>query len=416
MARSNVWTYLPLDRFTRIISYSPLLFSQVYVPGDDPFGEERQPAVACSDPVLQYSWQPKGGGRPGRDEIAQAIAQAEEMIVRELGFPPVPTWIADDRVVPPRSMPGGYGRAIQPWMFSVRTNNKYVIQGGQEAWAAVQLAAAITYSDVDGDGYFEKATVTVATTVTDVNEIAVYYPGESHDPGWEIRPIKVTIAGGNATITFDRQQAVLPDLLESLGAVAVDGTDDDKFLTTVDVYRHYNDPSQMAILEWTPSICDLSGCQIEADTGCLTAIDERNGIVTVHAGTWDSATSTWTHDCCSWWQRPMRTRLWYRAGYRAPQGTRGVARPMHDMAPELERAISLLALSLMDRMWCTCEQLRNMQAHWRADLSMRSSNQSQSVSYQVSRRVLDNPFGPTRAASFAWDVVQKLRVGEAVIA
>lgn len=405
MARSSVRTMLPLDRFTRLVSYSPMLFNQVYVTTD-----ELQPVTACSDPILQYTWQPKGGGRPGREEIAEAIAQAEERITQVLGFTPLPQWVVDDRVIPPRPAPGAWRTAISPWLFSVRTSNKYVIQGGVEAWSAISLARAVTYSDEDGDGYKETATVSVPTTVTDADEIEVFYPGESHDPAWEIRPIRVTLSGGTATIKFERHQAVMPDLLEALNAEGVDGTVDASFLTTVDVYRHYNDPSTMAVVEWQPSICDEAQCQVEADTGCFAQLNERNGIVAVHAATWDSDDSQWEHRCCSWWRPPTSVRLWYRAGYR----NKNLARPMHDMDSKLERAIAYLALSFMDREWLACEQIRNLQAHWRTDLALRSSNPSQSTSFQTSRRVLDNPFGTTRACLYAWDVVQPMIVGEAV--
>lgn len=333
--------------------------------------------------------------------------------MRAVRFSPIPQWIANDAVLPVRVPRSGlyYPHAPAPWLLNVRASNNYVIEGGVEAWSAISLGQAVTYSDADGDGYDEKATVTVATTVTDVNEISVYYPGESHDPAWEIRPIKVSISGGNATITFERQQAVMPDLLERLDANAVDGLVDANFLTTVDVYRHYSDPSQMAIVEWTPGICNDDACIVETDTGCFSQVNERNGIVNVHAATWDADGYTWQHNCCGWWRQPTRVRLWYRAGYRDNRRPR----PMHDMAPELERAITYLALSLMDRAWEACEQIRNMQAHWREDMARRQSSPGSSSSFQLSPRLLDNPFGTTRAAIYAWRVVQPLIVGEALV-
>lgn len=401
MARAQTQTLLPLDRFTEIVSYSPMLFNQVYMP-------DIQPDSSCSDPVLQYTWQPRSGGRPGREEIAQAIQQAEQMLESVLKFSPAPRWYVDDSVIPASLHSSRY-----PYSMGFRANAFHIIQGGVEAWSVIAAGASVAYGDVDGDGYDELATVTVSTTATDPNEIAVYYPGQDHDPAWEIRPVKVSIDTDldTATITFKRHQAVLPDLLERLDASGVLGTNDANFLTTVDVYRHYNDPSQMGIVEWSPGICDATGCQVSAQTGCLTVQDSRNGLLSLHAAAWDADEASWVHACPTWWRTPTRVRLWYRAGLRDLRKTRY----MHDMHTELERAITFLALSYMDREWLTCEQIRNLQAHWRTDLAVRVSTQAQSTSYNVSRQLLDNPLGTTRAAVYAWRVVQHLLVGEAVL-
>jgi len=85
------------------------------------------------------------------------------------------------------------------------------------------------------------------------------------------------------------------------------------------------------------------------------------------------------------------------------------------MAPELERAVAFLALSYLDREWLTCEQIRNLQAHWRLDLAAQTSNASMSSSFRVDPDLLMCPFGTTRAALYAWRVIQPLRVGEAVL-
>lgn len=395
-------TLLPLDRFARIVGYSPMLFHQVYIP-------DLQPDSSCSDPVLQYTWQPRGGGEPGRDEIANAIAQAEELIAAAMGCPPVPTWVVDDNLAPPRLSPGVYHSW---WSLRTVTNKKHFVHAGREAWSLIQNEAQVAYTDQDGDGYDELATVTVTTTVTDPNEIVVFYPETNHDPVWEIRPIKVLISGGQASITFSRHLAVVPERLEELDAQGVNGVDDNNFLGLVDVWRRYNDPSQMAIVEWHPPICSDDLGQVSAQTGVVQAVDHRNGLLNIHAADWDADEEAWKHVCPTWWRHPDRIRLWYRAGIRDLTQ----ARPMHEMSPDLERAISYLALTLMDRLWTVCEPLRNVQEHWRADLAHRSSSPSGSSSFQVSRQVLDNPFGTTRAAQYAWRVVRQHTVGQAVLA
>lgn len=400
--RDLPYTLLPLERFARIINYSPMLFHQVYV-------TELQDASSCSDPLLQYSWQPRGGGQPGRAEIAHAIKQAEDMIEQTARFSVRPRWVVDDAANVGRRW-GGLGSV--PYSFKVRAGLAYIIQGGREAWSLVDDDVEVVYSDRDGDGYYERATITVATSVEDANELEVYYPGTTHDPGWEIRPIRVTLGSGVATITFERHLAVLPERQEELGAIGVDGLVNGNFLPVVDVWRHYNDPSQMGIVEWQAGMCP-PGCDVEvvndvaAQAGYITPVDNRNSIVNLHAGTWDATLGAWTRTCPPWWTQPHRVRLWYRAGYRDMR----LSRSMQEMSPELERAVTYLALAYLDREWTTCEQLRNVMTHWRADLASRDAGGS----HQLSRGALDNPFGTSRAAVYAWNVVKRLQVGEAVL-
>lgn len=397
-------TLLSLERFARIINYSPMLMHQVYV-------TELQDASSCSDPILQYSWQPRGGGQPGRAEITHAIKQAEDAIEREAHFSVRPRWHVDD-VTFTSSVPSRVGTWGASYRLGVKAPSGYVIQGGREAWSLVESNSPITYNDRDGDGYKEYATVVVNTTVTDANELELYYPSTVHGPGWEIRPLTVVLSGGIATINFSRHLAVRQELLERLDAQGVDGAVDSNFLSAVDVWRHYNDPSQMGIAEWEPSGCEVGASgditDVAAQAGYITPVDARNGLLHMHAGTWDVATAAWQRACPSWWEQPLRVRLWYRAGYRDAR----LPRPMQEMASNLERAVSYLALAYMDREWATCEQLRNVMQTWRADMAKAEAGGDR---YQLSARHLENPFGTTRAAMYAWEVVKRLQVGEAVL-
>lgn len=414
MARADTRTLLPLDRFTQIVSYSPILFNQVYIDTDD-----LQRASSCSDPILQYTWQPASGGQPGREEIAQAIQQAEDQIESILKFSLLPRWYAGARVAYPEN-----GASPSSWLYrtprnqtiAVRAPTFHVLQGGVEAWSLIGAGAAIAYSDVDGDGYDELATVTVATTITDADEIAVYYPGVSAaDRGsWEIRPIKVSFSGGVATVKFARQQCVLAALLERLNAAGVDGMDNANFLTTVDVYRHYNDPSTMATLEWEGCTCNDSCavCSISTQSACITVRDEHNGLIALSPGDWNADDAQYDCACLSVGRRPDRVRLYYRGGYRDTR----VARPMNEMAPQLEKAITYMALVYLDREWLTCEQIHNLMEHWRADMATSVGSPSGlSTSTKLSAESLRNPLGTTRAAFYAYDVIKRMLVGEAVL-
>lgn len=445
MARASTRTSLALDRFARIVGYSPILFSGVYINRVNT-KLALQAASSCSDPVLQYTWQPGNGGQPGRDEIAGAIRQAEDLIEDIVHFPLLPRWEVDDDATPFRTTPSTSARSLlpyhalspfyplgtfyaEPYHLLLRARRFRVLYGGQEAWTLVQAAAAVVYTDQDGDGYAELATVQVNTTVVSPDEICLYYPVTGpvdgpHSPSWEIRPIRVSVNTTlqTATITFDRHQAVQATLIEALDAGGVDGMVDANFLATVDVYRHWNDPSKMAIVEWSPAVYNSAscvgcggagciGCQIGAQTACITQINNHNGIVGIHSADWDAVNLQWTQTFPAWWRRPDRVRLWYRAGFQ----NKGLTRPTHDLAPELERVVALLGLSLLDRDWMACEPTRNLQAYWRTDLALRDFSPSRSQSFNVSRDLLDNPLGTTRAAMYAWQALKHLRVGQGVM-
>lgn len=405
--RMRPTTLLPLERFARVVSYSPILFNQVVITHN-----ELQRDSSCSDPVLEYTWQYRGGGRPGRQEIANAIQQAEDTIYRALKFSAAPRWFSDEIDVTAFRRVGAYGG------FGVRTNNFHLIEPGVER-LDFMITAPLTYTDEDGDGYPETAHVgQFNTTVINDNEITLFAPGYGFDPAYEIRPIRVSLAAdGACDIQFPRHLAVRPDLQERLDAEGIDGMATTNFLTEVSIYRRYSDSSGAVELEWACGRCgDCSVCQTSTATGCMLIQNSKNGLAHIQPAVWQadeylSVGGQWIPDACLWINPPVRIKLNYRAGFRDAR----VPRSLVNMAPELERAVAFLALSYLDRDWLTCEQIRNLQAHWRFDLAKQESTSAQSSSFRLDNYLLRCPFGTTRAALYAWRVIQPLMVGEAVL-
>lgn len=400
-------TLLSLERFFRVVSYSPILGNQVTI-----MYNELQRDSSCSDPVLEYTWQYRSGGRPGRQEFSNAIQQAEDMIYRAVKFSVAPRWFSDEVNISQIKRIGPAGG------FGFRTNNFHLIDPGVER-KDLLLVAPLEYEDTDGDGYKDTAKVAqFTTTVTDANEIALFIPGYGGDPAYEIRPLRVSLpAEGLCEIRFPRHLAVRPDLQERLDAAGIDGMMDENFLLEVEVYRRYSDPRGAVEIEWACGRCgDCTVCQTSTATGCMLIRNPRNGIVYIQPATWQDDVymgmgGQWIADSCLWISSPARIKLNYRAGFRDAR----VARSMVDMAPELERAVAFLALSYLDRDWLTCEQIRNLQAHWRFDMAKTESTAAQSSSFAMDDYLLRCPFGTTRAALYAWRVIQPLMIGEAVL-
>jgi len=399
MARSAVRTLLPLDRFARIVGLNPLHFNQVAVTASE--------AATCGAILFQESWQ--NADHMGRDEVAHAIAEAEGNLARQLGYKLLPTWEVAESLNFKSNKP--YRNPM--WMapdYGLNWGN--IISGGVEAKLVIQAGAAIVYTDVDSDGYSETATIIVATTVTDAEEIAIYYPSQSGSDDWEIRPITVSISGGTATIIARREQFVLANLLTRLAPEEVEGTDNASFLTTVDVYRHYNDPQTQIQFMWEGGCnCGDSSCYActyEVQTGCLTVRNHREGIIAAHPANWNATVSAFDSTVFTACRTPDKSRVWYRAGLRHRES-------VLVMDSNWERIVAYYALTMMDRPICQCNSIENVTAHYKTDFALRSSTQAASTQFRITDRLLDNPFGTTLGAVNAWRAVQREALGEAVV-
>lgn len=416
MARASSRTLLPLDTFAKIMGMHPLHFNGVQV-------DTIAPATTCGSPIMQYAWQATDA--ISREDIAIAIADAEARIAQYTRFKLLPTFEADERHPWPRGATpeafGGWSYGARGQGAAVKTNYGHLVSGGIEGVLALALNAPVVYTDTDGDGFSETATIAVSlpTSVTDPNEIAVFYPGESADREWEIRPLVVSVSGGVATIRARREQFVNPGFLESYGVRSVDGLDPASFLATVDVYRMYHDPSQQVQFLWEgPSAgmcgCSQGGCQtcfLSAQFGCTLVRDYRTGLISASPAVWNSATYGYEGAGLAIGRAPDRVRLWYRAGYRDAT----TRRPMVEMDPRWQRAVAYYAASMLARPMCQCENVSALVSHLQVDLSKSVASQGAGENYRTSNEMLDNPFGTTRGAVEAWKVFRREAIGEAVL-
>lgn len=422
MANTTVPTLLPVYRWAQLVGLHPLHFMAVDV---DFSGVSDDRVPYCNDPILQYSWQ--GGGAIGRDDVAIAIANAEQMLATLLGYQLLPRWeVAEpvrlNRPSNPNLFSKSWGDIRGLWQ-TVQTNYGQLLYGGQELRELIIADSPITYGHSPSNSgiYFETATVTVVTTVP-AEEIAVFYPNlgpaENYGDEWRIRPIKVVDNGPNVTITFRRELAVLPDLIESFTPRAVVGTVDANFLTTVDVYRIRNDPSQQIEFIWRSeqSTCDCGSsncvaCESSIQDGCLQIASPRIGLFSGRPAEWNAGTQVF--DSTEWtvYRAPDRARVWYRAGLRNLRSSN----PLHEMDSIWERAVAYLSLSYLDRELCACESITQHMKHWQEDLLMSASGPSSSVAYG-NIDIMNNPIGTTRAALYAWGLVKKYKLGEGVSA
>lgn len=405
MAIAETVTQLPIDRFFQILGTDPMHANGVYSPLFNP------PRQGCDDIWLQYDWQ--DAQKVSRESLALAIKRAEDMIKNFVGYNLIPWWEVDEEqatVRPGNRQLYSTGINVRAQRKTIKTDFGHLIAGGIKGKTVIEAGAAIVRSDGDGDGYSELCTVTVNTTITDTNEIRVFYSGTSGADNREIRPLKsVTANGVTATITFYIWQVVDLDLISGFGSQdsterkGVDGDVAGNFETTVDVYRVYNDISQMVQFLWEPyPYCNCSNgntctvCQFETQFGCLRTRDRRLGQFAYAPATYDSDTNSYTNsqwiNCRS---EPDKMRLWYYSGFR----DNSKARPHVEMDNFWEQTIVYLAIALLDREMCLCDNSLVFWQYWQDQID----RADQTRNYQIDPFELGSRFGKRRGAIEAWN-------------
>ncbi len=396
----SIVTWLSLDEWAQIMGINPLHFNSLEHPS---FNNN-----TCGEVFFRYSWQ--HSDRVGLDDIAMAIKQAEEDISREAGFNLMPDWTVAERLMYPRpTVPEAFGfSGVNPrGLFkSVELPRGYIISGGVRAKTIIGRGGdAIVRSDQDSDGFQETCTVTTATTVTDVNEIHVYYPAKSGADDWEIRPITVALSGGNAVITFKVWQVTAANKRDVLDPTPLDATDATNFETTVDVYRVYNDPStQLQFIwegdysGWTCGTC--AACQLSTQAGCFHNRDARMGFIVPAPGSWNSTDQAF--DAAEWsvCRDPDQLRVWYYSGY----VDQSLPRPYAELSPYWKAAVAYYAASMLERPVCGFSNTTTFIERWKINAMF---NPDKNMQVNITPDLLANRLGASAGALFAYKRIQR---------
>ena len=121
---------------------------------------------------------------------------------------------------------------------------------------------ALTFTDEDGDGLFETATLTAnVPSGTTADQVVCRFLAADCDPAerQEVAPRAVTIAANVATVTLDTYTLVKPALYQGAASGAIDPADTTgtgPFAQSLEVVRRRADPTgttsdtAMAVLTW----------------------------------------------------------------------------------------------------------------------------------------------------------------------
>lgn len=395
MARANIRTWLPLSEFAQILGISPLAFNGLELPSGIPQN------TVCGQLFYQYAWQ--HSQRVGREDIAMALYQAEQEIAREVGFNLMPDWTTEERLPYPQpARPEHFGIGVGPrWMGkSVESKKGHVISGGIKTKTVILHGATFTRSDVDADSFQETCTAIVPVTTTDLSEIRVYYPAKSGNDLWEVRPIQVSINGGNATITFKVWDITAANQIDSLNPHPLDPDDPTSYESTVDVYRVWNDPSIQVQFLWEGEGCgSCTACQFGSQAGCFLLRDPRMGFVVPSPGSWDSSTNSFNAQAYSACREPDQVKLWYYSGFKDDT----VDRPYAELSPYWKFAIAYFAASKLDKDTCGCSNVTSLIQKMRLDAAYSSMEQG---GFTIPVEMAANKLGTTMGALYAYRQIE----------
>lgn len=416
---SHTWPLLPLESWRQILGYNPWHFWGLADATIVPVTSK------CNSLVYEHEYQ--GTDQAGRENIRNAILNAEQILFDNLGYWPAPVYseatLPWPRYQDHRLERAGRWNARGRWL-DVRLNEGKVRACGIEAFTELEDAAVLVYTDQDGDGLADTFTTSVATTVTNPDEIAVYFQTADRlfednwlSARWRIEPVNVSFLMGTATITGKRWQCVKPSVYEDKNHYPIDPTVASNFITHVMIYRRYTNmtgqvssTNAQAALIWESRPCSW-GCCDSTITGGTTdpasegwvagrsgIRDSENGIVIPAEAVYNAATGLWSAlcectDCCG---EPDKVLVRYLAGVELdPKGW---------MPQEWRTLVARLACAELTRRICACDSANREYSNWQFDLARVEGPET----YQANLDNFNNPLGTRRGHIYAWQQIQKL--------
>jgi len=414
MARSDAISGLGIDEWGALMGIEPYELNQVSY--GFPVGSSNTALAACEHVFYQYSWQQDF---LSRSEVGNAIQRSEEAVQEELGFWPSPRYISSEEIK--------YPRPAERYLFGAGTNKRGQNKSVQLKYGMVQGAGSIVATDLGAqnvayssansvnaaNGILDTFTITFATTITDPTQLAVYFTLSDRDNApfddtWRLRPVRVSIAGGTATITGHRSLCVKPELQSAYAAVPLDVTVAGNFVAQLEVYSLVldtstttSDPAQ-GQAEWEGTMsggiltpCTITPCQVEVWPVC---VGDRN---------WEMGQAAIDYllggqNQPSQGREPDRVVVNYVAGM--PRQADGrMDRTMADI-------VARLATSFLPSDKCGCERSQRIIREWRSYPTDGLGTERSLLPEEVS----DCPFEPRAGALWAWQRIKRLRIFEGV--
>lgn len=398
MARASTYTGLSLDEWGAILGISPWDLNQFAYPA--PKGAQ------CADVIFQYPWQ---RDHLSREEIAQAIADAEAMVADELHYWPYPRYIVNEVVEYPRPKERplfGYAGTPRGEWKTVQLAWHKVISGGLLNRASLGNTTALTLTDPDGDGVNELFTATLTVPAgTSAAEVGLYFReadrlGEPLSETWRVRPVRVAVSGTTATITGHATLLAQPALTQGVNAAKLEAKDNNNYVMGLEGWRVFTDTTATAekpyqgVAAWKNVPDCTQDCTFSVRELCLGEHHNDGGRVFASFGT----PSSWPFAE----REPDRLYVNYVAGLPLEGGR---------MNGEMARVIAYLSASLLASEKCGCERSERILAHWRKRVTRFEDASARASAFADSA----NPFPMTEGGQYAWRRIYRMKDVEAVL-
>lgn len=384
----------------------------------------------CDDVIYEHTWQ--ANDSMGRKEIRTAIDTAENRLREYLGYSIAPHYVVEtlpvERFFDTRLNRLTYSGADGRWL-ALQLGEGKIIKVGVETRTLIgtvtTAGGSLVFTDADGDGLNDTFTATIATTVTDVTQIEAMFiaadrMSQPAGDNWTIKPVTITLTGGNAVIVGRMWQIVRPALYES--GVTRDPSTVTNFAAALEVYWHYCDPTGTTVdtaqakLIWEtrpfPGWASCFGCgspnilTTETDPATIAfAIarvgirDAAHGIVSISEAVWDSTQSIWAAVSMSNARPPDRIEVRYLAGD-APDA-------MGNVSQKWIEIVSRFAAAELGKRVCACVGANR--AVYNQQIDRAFAGDARVEKFTMSQNDLNCPFGTKQGEIEAWRMVRNAR-------
>lgn len=362
--RSSVQTLLTLYEYCTIIGLNPFWFAQI---GKDVPERGNFQNIKCEHTLFQSPYQ--AYEFLGRDEIGDAIAEAESLIANILGYYPAPKYFVNE----PHQYPRSYNRQF-PYRRgmrnaaggykSIQTKYGHIQVMGIENLTLIDASVPTVLSDETASGIDDTFTATVAVPAgTTAAAIAAFFiPADRPTLSLaesEIKPLNVSIAAGVATITGHISLLVKPILQLAVAPLELSATDNTIYASEIAVYSRATDITDTGSLRWFNVLpCEQPPCEISIETACFGIQDMELGYVYPLPAEWNATTEQFdlSYPCCVG-REPDKLTVNYLGG--AERQDNGL------MQRNFARAVTLLATSLLPNRTAGCTRADQRLWHYK---------------------------------------------------
>lgn len=359
--RANTATLLTLWEWSQIIGLNPFFVAQIKndVPERGNFLN-----VKCDNVLFQNAFQ--AYDFLSREEIADSIAQAEQLVSDILGYWPSPRYMVDE----PHQYPRHFNRQY-PYRYGMRASSGQY-KSTQTKYGKIQVMGIesltligdfpVVLSDETASGIDDTFTVTAAVPAgTTAAAIAAFFIeadrlnlslAES-----EIKPLNVSITGNVATITGHVSLLVLPILQLAVAPPDLSALDTAIYAAEIAIYSRATDITDTGSLRWINiSPCEQPPCEVDIQTACFGIQDAELGFVYPLPAEWDTTAEQFNlHYPCCVGRDPDKLTVNYLAGMARQSNGR--------MDAKHAKIIALLATSLLPNRTCGCDRA-NQRLHY----------------------------------------------------